>query len=87
MHSAAYLHTILAASNMDPFPPPSWVVRVGFSLLPKAPGTANESLQLIPQEFSPLKMGMVPNRVIPLTTDSPVAQMVKNLLAMPETWV
>ena len=72
---------------MDPFPFPPWVVHVVFSLLPKAPGTANERPQLIPQEFSSLKMGMVPNRVIPLMTDSLVAQMVKNLRAMQETWV
>ena len=68
---------------MDPFPPLSRVVCVGFSLRPKAPGTANERPQLIPQEFSSLKMDMVPNRVIPLTTDSPVAQMVKKSACNP----
>ena len=87
MHSATNLHTILAASNVDPFPLPPWVVHVVFSLLFKAPGTANERSQLIPQEFSSLKIGMVPNQVIPLMTDSLVAQMVKNLLAVQETWV
>lgn len=42
-------------------PPPPWVAGVVFPHLLKAPGTVTEGPQLISQEFSALKMGLVPN--------------------------